>query len=264
METKKPNRIRREKLKIVDSKDFQPTSEGLKKIREIFGSLHRNDGRYDVIFERATDDIDKCKLNIESWYDPESKSHNGYLVGGLEYEEGLNKLLRLQNHKPDRVEIYNWFEKQSKKALKSFVNSICNNPDLIHRGQITGAKRDHKIVCARDFEQKAVALYRSAEENIKKVVEKENAKIAKKQNIIGFELPPIEVKIDNPLSSVVIFPHKPEEIKTLFIKDISSIIKPYLPATKDRAGFIREVFLYFYGVPDEAIDPESIRKIPGF
>ena len=259
---KKTSKQRRIKLKVSESNKHKPSGTTLKKLQDLMGAI-----KTDVILETVYEDVEGVKQSIESWYDKQSP--NVSIVGGLDYEVGLNRLAQLRVYKSNRTEKYNWFRERSTDSLKEFLSLILNNPDIICRSQITQKRLDSgKIVTIRDFQQTAAPWYLSAEKAIRKVVEKQNNKLIKNQEIIGFQLPLVDVTINNPLSGVIRSSGRTKEISILFIKDLAQIIKPYLPlkkdrgefVKKDRGEFVKEVLMYFYGIPERDIELKNITE----
>jgi hypothetical protein len=237
--------------------------------------------------------ITEGKKWIEEWYD--ESSPNYYLTFGIEYDkqskidnEQLKKeyklldkenekeyeqfivdqvakkhLSKLKKFRSEREEIYSQLEKNDTLLLLEFLDLISAFPDIVHKKRLTRERSDEsRISSERDYleseKRKAAQWYKRTVKNIEKCVDRENEKLFKKYH--GNRLQPITVEIHNPYKEIDSLGHRPAQRYIKFIRDLSKLISNKVEKPAERSLFIGSVLKYFYGLPDSAIDPRTIRK----
>jgi len=195
--------------------------------------------------------IEQLKKSIELRYKTfdelidEQIGETGHIIGNAFFDE--KQLDKLKEARPEREKLYSELE----KGLE---------PELCF--QILGKIYDGFLYLADDYDpiRKPIKLYAEAKDKLEKKVLKLNEELTKADTY--FKNFPMQVGIlphhlDNPNPTEK---HRPKENKNILIKELSDLLKAFLPKVADRSKVISRILKFFYTVPKTEATPENVRK----
>jgi len=193
------------------------------------------------------DKIEKLKKSIELKYKTfdEQIKETDHIVGNAFFNE--KQLKNLRDVQPERKKLYSELEKGLEPELCEKVLG------KIYAGFLYLADDADSI-------RKPTKLYAEAKERLGDYVLKLNEKLTKDDSY--FKNFPMQVGIlphhlDNPNPTET---HRPKENKNTLIKELSDLLKAFLPQESDRAKVISKILRFFYTVPKTETNPRNVRK----
>jgi len=215
----------------------------MKRTKEEFNKLKKRTP------EELEEEIDTIIIGIENRYRPLKEQANQYgeVIGNVFFTD--EQLVKLKTFESKRNSFYDELEQKLRPEL--FFKVVCKIED----GFLYLAED-------KDPMHETVKLYKDAKKRIENKIEKENEKLVDKDPYFGKKLKtgyeilfPIRLSyhhLDNPTPPKKGSPNKNQSI---LIKQLSELLRSYLPKDADREKKIAQILLYFY---DLDLDPRSI------
>ncbi len=204
---------------------------------------------------KAQRSVDELIKSIEAGYIPEERQFKNLSVGNPNdtIAPGLtgnawfssDQLERLSRFKTARLAIY---RKLKELLPETTVKKVLEKID------------DGFMILHKDIDQirESVAAYRSAERTIRDCVIKQNALLAQENGF--FSTCPIIISFDHPFKNAPAISGQPGENRSIFIKNLSRIIEPFLRDPIRRSELISAILKSFYGEKEADAAPRGIRR----
>ena len=199
--------------------------------------------------------VDELIKGIEAGYIPEERQFKNLSVGNPDdtIAPGLTgnawfsteQLERLCRFKTARLAIY---RKLNELLPEAAVQKVLEKID------------DGFLILHKDIDhiRESVAAYRSAERAIRDCVIKQNALLAQTDGF--FITCPVIVSFDHPYKNAPSISGQPGENRSIFIKNLSMIIEPFVRDPISRSELISAILKSFYGEKEAHTSPRSIRR----